>query len=87
MASNHSTGNPRPANTPTGRRLTVGTQYYEVPGRVAEPRRARRVPLLQMRGDWLAAAGFDIQAPVLVRVMRGCLVVTVGQPGQESLED
>ena len=30
-----------------------------------------------MRGDWLAAAGFDILAPVRVRVMRGCLVLTV----------
>jgi len=77
MADYHSTGNRRPANTPTERRLTVGTQYYEVPGRVAEARRARRVPWLQMRGDWLAAAGFDIQAPVRVRVMQGCLVVTV----------
>jgi len=32
-----------------------------------------------MRGDWLAAAGFDIQAPVRVRVMRGCLVVDGGR--------
>jgi hypothetical protein len=30
-----------------------------------------------MRGDWLSAAGFDIRAPVRVRVMRGCLVLTV----------
>jgi len=30
-----------------------------------------------MRGDWLAAAGFDIQAAVRVRVMRGCLALTV----------
>ncbi|MDT8322398.1 MAG: SymE family type I addiction module toxin [Xanthomonadales bacterium] len=45
-----------------------------------EQRRSRRVPWLQMRGDWLAAAGFDIQAPVRVRVMRGCLVLTVEEP-------
>jgi len=77
MANDHSTGNRRPANTPTERRLTVGTQYYEYPDRVAEPRPSRPVPWLQMRGDWLAAAGFDIQAPVRVRVMQGCLVVTV----------
>jgi len=30
-----------------------------------------------MRGDWLAAAGFDIQAPVRVRVVRVWLVLTV----------
>jgi len=57
--------------------VSSGTQYYEVPADVPEQRRSRRVPWLQMRGDWLAAAGFDIQAPVRVRVMRGCLVLTV----------
>nr|WP_256473682.1 SymE family type I addiction module toxin [Aliidiomarina quisquiliarum] len=41
---------------------------------------------MQMRGDWLAAAGFDIQTPVRVRAMPGCLVVTVEQAGQESAE-
>jgi hypothetical protein len=30
-----------------------------------------------MRGDWLAAAGFDIKTPVRVRVMEGCLVLTL----------
>ena len=77
------------------RQVSSGTQYYEVPADVPEQRRSRRVPWLQMRGDWLAAclpclparsaqagrhrqaAGFDIQAPVRVRVMRGCLVLTV----------
>jgi len=54
MANDHSTGNPRPAKTPTERRLTVGTQYYEYPAHVPEQRRSRRVPWLQMRGDWLA---------------------------------
>ena len=77
MANDHSKGNRRPAKTPTERRLTVGTQYYEYPERVPEQRCSRRLPWLQMRGDWLAAAGFDIQAPVRVRVMRGCLVLTV----------
>jgi toxic protein SymE len=77
MATNHSTGNRRPAKTPTERRLTVGTQYFEYPERAPEKRSSRRVPWLQMRGDWLPAAGFDIQAPVRVRVMRGCLVLTV----------
>lgn len=36
-------------------------------------------PWLQMRGDWLAAAGFDIQTQVRVRVMQGCLVVTIDE--------
>jgi toxic protein SymE len=74
MADDHSTGRVRPANLPAERRLTVGTQYYSYP---SPHRRERRVPWLQMRGDWLAAAGFDIQSAVRVRVMRGCLVLTV----------
>lgn len=78
MADDHSTGNSRPVKIPTERRLTVGTQFYEYPpGEDGTPRRSRRVPWLQMRGDWLSAAGFDIRAPVRVRVMRGCLVLTV----------
>ena len=77
MASNHSTGNPRPVNTRTERRLTVGTQYYQYPGHAPGLGRTRSVPWLQMRGDSLAAAGFDIRTPVRVRVMPGCLVLTV----------
>ena len=77
MANDHFTGNRRPAKIPTERRLTVGTLCYEYPARTATPRRSRPVPWLQMRGDWLTAAGFDIRAPVRVRVMRGCLVLTV----------
>lgn len=49
----------------------------EYRGEGAEPTRSRQVPWLQMRGDWLSAAGFDIRAPVRVRVMPGCLVLTV----------
>ncbi len=80
MADTHSTGNRRPAKIPAERRLTVGTQYYEYPNRTLEPRPSRQVPWLQMRGDWLAAAGFDIQTPVRVRVMPGYLVVTIDEP-------
>ncbi|WP_459873870.1 SymE family type I addiction module toxin, partial [Endothiovibrio diazotrophicus] len=54
--------------------------FYEYPPTESGmPRRSRRVPWLQMRGDWLSAAGFEIRAPVKVRVMRGCLVVTVAE--------
>ncbi|MES9856129.1 MAG: SymE family type I addiction module toxin [Sedimenticola sp.] len=34
------------------------------------------MPWLQLKGLWLAAAGFDVRTPVRVRVMQGCLVVT-----------
>jgi len=79
MADKHFTGNRRPAKIPSERRLTVGTQYYKYLNPVAEPRPSRRVPWLQIRGDWLTAAGFDIQTPVRVRVMQGCLMVNVDE--------
>ena len=34
------------------------------------------VPCLNLRGQWLAHAGFSINTPVKIRVMEGCLVVT-----------
>jgi hypothetical protein len=63
------------------RRLTVGAFHYELlplkddpPGSRPRPRRA---PWLQLRGQWLAQAGFSIDTPVSVRVSRGRLVITV----------
>ena len=80
MADDHSTGKARPVKIPTERRVTVGHLYYERPPlEHGEPRRSRAVPWLQMRGDWLAAAGFDIKTPVRVRVMEGCLVLTLAR--------
>ncbi len=77
MAAKHSKGNARPSNIPNERRLTVGKQVYDYPERQdGTPRRGQGIPWLQMRGHWLAAAGFDIRQPVRVRVMRGCLVLT-----------
>jgi toxic protein SymE len=78
MAKDNCTGKVRPVKIPTERRITVGHLYYERPPlEHGEPRRSRPVPWLQMRGDWLAAAGFDIKTPVRVRVMEGCLVLTL----------
>jgi toxic protein SymE len=77
MAKSDCKGKARPVKIPTERRVTVGHQYYEYPRDGAAPPRSRPVPWLQMRGDWLAAAGFDIKTPVRVRVMEGCLVLTL----------
>ncbi|MDP5209034.1 SymE family type I addiction module toxin [Microbulbifer sp. 2205BS26-8] len=56
---------------------------YEYPGHWP-PRPSKQVPWLRMGDHWLAAAGFNIQAPVRVRVMPGFLVLAVDQPEQES---
>jgi toxic protein SymE len=36
----------------------------------------RPVPWIQLKGYWLQQAGFEINTPVKVRVMNGCLVLT-----------
>jgi toxic protein SymE len=36
----------------------------------------RQVPWIQLKGYWLKQAGFEIIAPVKVRLMNGCLVLT-----------
>ena len=37
----------------------------------------RPIPWIQLKGYWLQQAGFEIDTPLKVRVMPGCLVVTV----------
>jgi len=36
----------------------------------------RPAPWIQFKGHWLQRAGFEIDTPVKVRVMDGCLVLT-----------
>ena len=36
----------------------------------------RPVPWIQLKGYWLQQAGFEIDTPLKVRVMPGCLVLT-----------
>ncbi|MES9906719.1 MAG: SymE family type I addiction module toxin [Sedimenticola sp.] len=80
MANDHSTGKERPVKIPCERQLTVGKLCYEYPPLKDDPpstsKRSVPVPWLQLKGLWLAAAGFDVKTPVRVRVMQGCLVVT-----------
>jgi len=81
MATDHSTGNPRPVKIPTEKRLTVGKlYYYYTPRKDAPPGTANcsvKVPWIQIRGRWLDEAGFVIGAKVRVRVRPGRLVLTV----------
>ena len=77
MAGKQSTRNIRPSKIPGERRITVRDQIYSYPVRQDGSQREQvSIPWLQMRGHWLAAAGFDIRTPVRVRVMKGCLVLT-----------
>jgi len=36
----------------------------------------RPVPSIRLKGHWLRQAGFEINTPVKIRVMQGCLVLT-----------
>jgi len=36
----------------------------------------RPIPWIQLKGFWLQQAGFEINTPLKVRVMEGCLVIT-----------
>ena len=61
------------------RRITVGKYHYDYrPKHETAPYfSGRMVPWLQLKGDWLEQAGFTIKTPVKVRVMTGCVVLTV----------
>ena len=62
------------------RQLKVKRGYYERRARRWSPEpypMPRPVPWVQLKGYWLEAAGFTIDAPIRVRVMEGCLVLTI----------
>ncbi|WP_353056831.1 SymE family type I addiction module toxin [Microbulbifer sp. MLAF003] len=37
----------------------------------------RTTPWIQMKGRWLRQVGFDVDTPIKIRAMDGCLVLTV----------
>ncbi|MFS1524637.1 SymE family type I addiction module toxin [Microbulbifer sp. 2304DJ12-6] len=60
------------------RHIKVSETYYEYRLKAQSPYSGNRsVPWIQMKGHWLRQAGFEINTPVKVRVMAGCLVLTV----------
>ncbi len=53
------------------------TRAYYLNNLKDNPRGAGRpIPWIQLKGFWLQQAGFEINTPVKVRVMEGCLVLT-----------
>ena len=85
MAKAHSTPGRRRVvpRTCQERRVKVKRGYYEHQRRpwATNPYPVPRpVPWVQLKGYWLEAAGFRIDAPIKVRVREGCLVLTVLAP-------
>jgi toxic protein SymE len=57
------------------RRIKTGRIMYDYRRKTHYPPQAT-VPWLQLKGHWLEQAGFNIDSPVTIRVMQGCLVLT-----------
>ena len=75
-------GNHKPASrlAKAIRQIKVTKTYYDY--RLKEQPNSsgsRPIPWLQLKGHWLQQAGFEIDTPVTVRVMDGCLVLTAEQ--------
>lgn len=68
------------------RHIKVNHTYYMHKRKDNPSGTGRRIPWIQLKGDWLQQAGFEINTPVKVRVMKGCLVLTAEQkPSQAFL--
>lgn len=81
MAKGNSTRSGRAAASSVcgERRIKVNQTHYDYrPKGDAHPYRVNRaVPWVQLKGYWLEEVGFSIDARIQVRVMKGCLVLTV----------
>lgn len=53
---------------------------------IRDSRTFEPVPAITLRGNWLAEGGFETGTPVDVRVMPGCLILTVQEPRPEPEE-
>jgi len=60
------------------KKIKIGHMVYEYRRKTKNDSQAK-VPWLQLKGHWLDQAGFSIDTPVTVRVMKGCLVLTTEQ--------
>ena len=83
MAKGDSTRSTRGAASPVcgERRVKVYSAHYNYRKREQPHYNVNRpVPWVQLKGYWLEAVGFSIDTPIQVRVMKGCLVLTVEEP-------
>jgi len=63
------------------RHIKVNHTYYLHKRKDNPTGAGRRIPQVLLKGDWLQQAGFEIDTPLKIRVMDGCLVITTeGQP-------
>ena len=79
MTNDHHKPGARLAHSKTcqERYIKVNAIHYSYRLKEQQPNSGDRpVPWLQLRGYWLQKAGFNIDTPVKICVMDGCLVLT-----------
>jgi toxic protein SymE len=78
MADNNSKSGARLTQNKTcqERHIKVNQGYYMRKLKDDPVGAGRPVPWIQLKGHWLQQAGFEINTPVKIRVMHGCLVLT-----------
>ncbi len=59
------------------------TRAYTV-SYVRDSRTYAQLPAITLRGNWLAEAGFSTGTPLAVKVLPGCLIITVREPAPEA---
>lgn len=75
MATQHH--KPASRSAKATRQIKVTKTHYDYKLKEQSPNSgARPISWLQLKGHWLQRAGFEIDTPVTVRVMEGCLVLT-----------
>ncbi|MES9904932.1 MAG: SymE family type I addiction module toxin [Sedimenticola sp.] len=90
MATNHHTPERCSSKSTHGqtRSLKVRKGYYS---RIIKDKNHNRfdqtvastIPWINLQGQWLERAGFSIDTPITVRVMKGCLVLTTEPIGSD----
>lgn len=75
MTEQHHKSGSRLCKLKKHRRLKVREAYHSYQLSQNTPQRTT-IGQIDLKGHWLIQAGFEIDAPVKVRVMEGCLVVT-----------
>jgi len=60
----------------TERHFKVAADYAPASKREALYAPDRKIPWIQLKGLWLKQAGFEVNAMIRVRIIKGCLVIT-----------
>lgn len=69
----------------TERHLKVAADYARPMKSESSHAPVRKIPSIQLKGQWLQKAGFEVNDCIKVRVIEGCLVIT--RPDAEPPEE